>query len=140
MADAVTAALKALADAIDGMPLADTGNTLHARPGRQDGGTPPFASVRATGVRWLGTMRADGHGVLDAEVLVVLPSQSEAVADALADRAMADMRARILTQGGRNLGGAVASWRLNDARRGPTTLGGREQPAVTFRIELWTTI
>jgi hypothetical protein len=136
----VTDALTAIADAIDGMPLSDSGNIVRALPGRQDGATPPFAQVATTGARWQGTERVDGWGVLDCEVTIVLPGTSLPVADALASRAIGDFRQRLLTNGGRTLGGNVTAWRLVNATRQNVTLGGREAPGVIFSIELWTNI
>lgn len=141
MADIVADALGALAAAIDGMPLGDNGgNMIRAAAGRQDGATPPFAQVAATGARWQGTTRTDGWGVLDAEITVILPGASQPVADALAQRAIADIRQRLLVNGGRTLGGEVTAWRLVDAQRRDVMLGGKPQPGVVFRIELWTNI
>jgi hypothetical protein len=140
MPDVVSDALGALATALDGMPLSDTGNVVVARAGRQDGAAPPFAQIATTGARWANISRGDGWGVLDAEVTLVLPGTSLPVADALAGRAIADVRQRLLTNGGRTLGGNVTAWRLLDAQRTTVQLGGREAPGVIFRIELWTNI
>lgn len=133
----VADAVRAVAAALDGWALdGNGGNQVRAFVGPADGGTPPFAVVEAVAAQWADIGRSDGTANLNVDVDVYLPHPAGAVAGALANAVLSGFRDR-LRAAGKTLGGTVHAWRMVSGDVGPLSLGGRSQPAVQIRLDLW---